>query len=222
MRKTKISVNKLAEYLIANPARRRKILQDQKEPNAFKVTRYSKARKAIINYFLNGKGDKNVIKEYLNELIRYEFESSFLEQDRKLTIEALEVFYGSNLELDLRKYSIVPVSFKSSRINISGIDISVMPDVIIHGTEKGKEFIGAIKLNLVKSHPLDYETGSYVSTILHNYLQQEYPNKKVNLKFCVCYDVFTNTIYYAPRSYKQRRKHIKAACEEIKLIWPHI
>ena len=54
------------------------------------------------------------------------------------------------------------------------------------------------------------------------YLNQEYPTKKVNLKFCVAYDLFGDKVHYTPKSFKLRKKHIQDACEEIKIKWPHL
>ncbi|MEQ8715533.1 MAG: hypothetical protein RIC80_21120 [Cyclobacteriaceae bacterium] len=218
----KISINKLGEYLNANPARRQQIIRDQKDPKPFVIQRYRSARKAIIEYFSSGTGDKEIIKDHIEELIKREYRSKFDEQDILLSIRALELFAASNVELDLSSHRVINSNSRESKINIEGLSISVHPDVIIHGTLRGEEFVGAIKLNISKSNVLDDNTGAYISTILHKYLQIRYPDKKVQLGFCVSYDVFTSKIYSAPKSFKLRRKQIAAACKEIKLIWPHV
>lgn len=50
----KISVNKLAEYLGSDALRRRRIIEDQKEPLEFTVTRYKTAKSAMIDYLKSG------------------------------------------------------------------------------------------------------------------------------------------------------------------------
>jgi len=56
-KKPKVSANKLGEYMSASPSRRNEIVKNQKYPKGYVVTRYNDARRAIIDYFLNGRGD---------------------------------------------------------------------------------------------------------------------------------------------------------------------
>jgi len=53
MSKPKISLNKLGEYLDATPSRRKRIIQDQQNPQAFKAVRYQDARECITEYISN-------------------------------------------------------------------------------------------------------------------------------------------------------------------------
>ena len=221
MEKVKISINKLGEYLTANPSRRKRIIKDQKNPKGFIVVRYKDARNALIDFFVKGEGDKKYIEAKIRDIIDKTAQSKLMEQDKNLSIEALELFQLSNISLDLENQKVISDSVKT-RIDIKGVSVSVFPDVIIHGLDKGKPFIGAIKLHFSKGNRLNTNSGSYVSTMLRMYLEAKYPKVRINLKYCVAIDVFDAKAYCASSSWKMRKRHLEDACEEIKLMWPHI
>jgi hypothetical protein len=82
MEKVKFSVNKLGEYLTANPSRRKRIIKDQKNPKGFIVIRYKDARKALVDFFANGKGDKKYIEAKIRDIIDKTVRSKLMEQDK--------------------------------------------------------------------------------------------------------------------------------------------
>lgn len=65
-RSPKISANKLGEYINSAPHRRKEIVKNQKYPKGFIVTRYNDAKSTIIDFFIRGKGDKEVVEKRLN------------------------------------------------------------------------------------------------------------------------------------------------------------
>ena len=67
MSKPQISLNKLAEYLDANPTRRKRIVKDAKDPQPFIVTRYNEARNGIIEY-INSGCDVQKIEDVISSL----------------------------------------------------------------------------------------------------------------------------------------------------------
>ena len=80
--RTRISVNKLGEYLEANPSRRKKIVFDQKNPVAFKTTRYSRAKDIAIEYFENEFNDEIIVRgidELENAISKTDFQENDLE-----------------------------------------------------------------------------------------------------------------------------------------------
>src|SRR5665647_1822012 len=92
----RISVNKLAEYMEANPMRRRRIVFDAKYPQKFIVIRYKDARDAIKQYLENGYGEDYIL-DVIRQLEEREPETPFQEQDLKLSIEVLELFLDSDI-----------------------------------------------------------------------------------------------------------------------------
>lgn len=220
----KISVNKLGEYITANPSRRKKIIADQKKPKPFIFNRYSKAKTAIINYFVHKKGDADEIRRFIESLIYQKHQSDFQKEDNILSIEALEIFLDNRpfgeelLEFDFEKYE----QFESQRMNISGISVSVRPEVVISGKLRGKPFKGGIKIHISKNHVLDNSSGVYSATVLYEYLKSKYPNENVKHDFCICLDIFSSTMIKAPKNNKRKWMEIQDACEEIKIRWDYV
>lgn len=226
VKKPKISANKLGEYIVEKPHRQQQIVKDQKYQKGFIIKRYNKARNVIIDFFTRDISKEELLFE-IKELLTSEYSknaSSFQKQDNKLSIEALEVFANSDLLNlpDLENLDNVRVKKGQNKLLIEGVEVSVQPDILIKGKIRNKEFIGAIKLHISKSHPLQKEAGEYVATVIHEYLETEYPQFKVKLEFCISIDVFTGEYFIAPRSYKKMKKNIKAACRAIKLLWVNI
>lgn len=215
----RISVNKLGEYLTATPSRRRRIIMDQKRPSNFIVTRYRNAIDPIINFLINGANDYSIIDQSLYDLMEREVTSDFQEQDRDLSIEAIESFIELTDEYEFEgiEYN---VPSENVIINISGVDVSVKPDLIqLNSTSN----IGLLKLYFVKRNPLTETSGSYIGTVLHQYAMQNMEDtSNIDFRLCQTVDIFAKNVYTAPRTYIRRQNDIEAACQEIASVWPTV
>lgn len=219
--KAKISANKLGEYISSLPNRRRTIVKDQKYPKGYIVTRYQGAKKSIIDFFVNGKGDKSKIKVEIEKLIVKSYNNSaFQQQDNELSIKALEIFAKSNMP-KIDAYSTSKFESNLNKLEIAGVDVSIQPDILIKGSIRGKEFVGAIKIHISKSNPLTKSSGKYVAALIHKFLETSNV-VKARPEFCISLDIFTGEYFTATRSFKSLRKDIEAACEEIRLLWNEI
>lgn len=217
VRKPKISANKLGEYINSSPSRRQKIVKDQKYPKGFIVTRYNGAKKAIIDYFVKGKGDKKAIESEIKNLILGSYNTEFRKKDSQLSIKALEIFVKTNVP-SVSEHKTSRLGHNLNKLTIQGVDVSVQPDILIQGSLQGSDFIGAIKIHISKTHPLTEGSGKYVGVLIHRFLESNY-SEKVRTDFCISLDIFTGKYFVAPRSFKSLRKDIEAACNEIRLLW---
>jgi hypothetical protein len=216
--KAKISANKLGEYIDSLPNRRRTIIRDQKYPKGYIVSRYSGAKKSIIDFFVKGKGDRKKIQSEIESLILKSYNNSkFKKQDNELSIKALEIFAKSNIP-SVEAHETSKFESNLNKLQIEGVEVSVHPDILIKGSIRGKDFIGAIKVHISKGNPLNQSSGKYVAALIHNFLEKN--NKtKVKPDFCISLDIFTGQYFTATRSFKSLRKDIEAACAEIRLLW---
>ncbi len=215
----RISANKLAQYITTpSPNRRNLILKNQKYPKGFVVTRYNDAKSTIVNYFVNGKGNRKMVEMKISELLKKHYTSPFRNQDTQLSIEALQVFRRCKL-LDLTGFKATRNARRGDKLKVNGVIVSIAPDVTINGTFRGKEFVGAIKIHLSKGHPLDEASGKYVTTLLRSHLEEVHGSARVRPEFCILLDIFTGRYQTAPKSFRVLRKEIEAACKEIKLLW---
>ncbi|AFU45436.1 hypothetical protein C380_08670 [Acidovorax sp. KKS102] len=222
----KISVNKLAELLVsANPARRRRILQDQKYPNAPIVARYRLAQDPINQFLTNGR-DEAKLKDAIAKLRDDRSGTEWAIDDRWNTADALEkLLEMSDLipSKDGEEYQ--QGEQNAPKLAIAGVDISIRPDFLISFEKRGKKYTGALKFHFIKNpdSALTKSGSEYVSTLLRQWLEIYGPDGTTpSHTHCLCVDVFRSATVSAPRSTTKRMIEITAACEEIAARWPQL
>lgn len=224
----RISVNKLGEYMLATPARRRRIVHDAKYPSTFMVARYTAAESAIADWICTGCTDDVLLAQAMARLSAGEPGSSFTKSRRDSCLEALllagnlrdrlELPEGRQVSL-VRNTAAIPLEFEE-------VTISVRPEVLIYtgrddGIDREGRRLGGIKLYFSKVHPLSQQSADFISTLLwqalvvrsaHELLLLDHDQIKV-------VDVFAGEVFSLPKTHKQRLKEIGAACGEIRDRW---
>jgi hypothetical protein len=219
--KPRISVNKLGEYMIANARRRRSIIVDQKRPKVFQTARYTEAQDAIAAFIRRGAHDYSRLQRTLDEL-RSQVPNSNWDSDRiDLCIEAIERFMDFESFDFLKGFQAVLGNSDPPKLTVSGVEISVCPEIILRGKGKnGSPIVGGVKLYIGKTIPLKDDSAAYVTTTLHQYVERFFENQgAVSHRHCHVLDIFAGEVYCAPKSYQARRGDISAACEEISRAW---
>lgn len=217
-----ISVNKLGEYLVANASRQRRILEQFKYPEVttYGYAPYKDPRAAIKEYFINN-FDKTIIEDCILTL---NSKSPFSEHQKNIIaseLEALNMVLKSNA---IRKsgFEYIGYSGDNERVNISGVDISVYPDLIVKSKVKGEDVIGALKIHLSKTGKFGVDGAGYITVLLHEYISKHVA-KELGLssrsKNSFSYDVFTDSFVQCPEGVKRRKEDIEAGCKAIAAIW---
>ena len=215
MSSPKISLNKLGEYMSATPARRRRIIEDQIAPKDFIASRYSDAREGIVDC-ISGKISEDELAQIAEDLRNKEYDSKFISQDKNLSADAIDGFLEISDQIpENYRFEKVPANEKST-FQISGVDVSVRPDVYIKNDEN--QLVGAVKIHFPKSNPLTTASGEYVATALKVFIQDGAKNQ-VDHKLCLVVDVPSSSVITAPKAGKKRMNDIEAACEEINSQW---
>lgn len=216
----RISVNKLGEYMTATPLRRRRIILDQQQPKTFIVPRYTEAQDAITRYLVRGKQDAGRLASEIERLTLAPSATEWEAQRKRLCVAALERFLDVASEIDLRGQTATAGGNDQPRLQVGGIDVSVRPEVILHGTTRsGEPVCGAIKLYFSKTIPLSPEGGEYVATVVHQFVDTLVDPGQADPRLCRVVDVFGGRVFTAPRAIALRRRGVWAACEEIVRAW---
>jgi hypothetical protein len=110
------------------------------------------------------------------------------------------------------------------KLTKAGVEISVRPELVLHGVDRmGKGFVGALKLHISKSFPLDEKAGEYVGTMVHEFADTHLTGlANCNYRHCYVLDVFAGKLIGAPKNFTRRRSDVEAACEEIAILWKSI
>lgn len=215
----RMSVNKLAEYMIADPLRRRGLVKDQKHQKPFKAARYNEARTAIKEY-LGSNYNESMIEVVIENLTAKGSLEDWQKDNRDNSVLALEKILDTDLP-DLEDYEVKYNDGENKLIRLSGLDISVNPDVLLTHKDTGK--IGGIKVHISKIHELHDPALRYVATMVkYSFIDAGIDEKKIDNDACISIDVFGSSYDKSPKSYKQTLGRIEAACEEICMRWERI
>lgn len=216
----RISVNKLGEYMIAPPLRRRRIVADQKRPREFIVTRYRDAVGAMVEFLVAGGSNDRIITRAIAELEAKPVSTDFQSQDRDLSIEALESFLDTADQLDLNGLTMRAGDSDAKPLLIGGVSVSVRPEIVVTGQNRNGGTVGSIKLYLSKSFPLNETAGAYIGAGLTRFTDEYLAGSATaDYRLCSVVDVFGQQVFTAPRAVQRRQNDIEAACEEIALLW---
>lgn len=218
--KPRMSLNKLGEYLSATmPGRRRSIIKEQRKPKDFIVARYAQAEQAIKEYFTTHKPNTDQLRRAIDSLSTMAHQEGWEGQTAELCTKALISFLNIAERVPTNGYTPVEGNNMVPKLNVSGLDISIRPEVLLTDPQNGT-ILGGIKLYLGKTHPLSDVAMAIVSTVLYRYLAETLSNEDIVApENCFVVDVFAGKVVHAPRTYKQNMQHVRAACNEIATLW---
>jgi hypothetical protein len=222
----RISVNKLGEYLVqTNPIRRRAIIRDQKLGNPPAQPRYRKALQPICDVLEDAAFDPEPIHSAIEALRTEESASEWVLDDNAKTADALEKFLNITGEFPIEGVTYRLGSHTAPKLTLSGVEVSVRPDIIIEGQLRGRQIVGGIKFHYTvdDKKALGLEGGRYVAALLRQWLSLHGPNDRhAHQNFCYSVDVFQEQVVAAPSSFARLYSQAEAACEEIGLRWDAI
>lgn len=217
----RVSVNSLAEYLVAGAARRQKIILEQKRPKDFQVIYYAEAEEAIIDHLIS---QRKGTTGFDTALSRLQFNGHLKEWEltrRSTGIEAIQAFREFAGDIPLADLRVKRGPTSPRLLQVGGVGVSVRPELHLNYPDEEKKGIGAIKLYFSKNDPLTADRACYVATVLHQYIETQYPKAgKADYRVCFVVDVFAKRSFWAPRNHKRKQQDVEAACREIAIAWP--
>ena len=224
----RISANKLAEYVIADPSRQRTIIREAKFVKKVLVIHYKKTRSFIPHAFAGNSLDIDKLVRRAEEIER---------ENETPGISPWQKHDNINSALALKNIATITpeLSWVNGRIIhrrlgslvIAGVEVSVQPDVVFTFEHRNINKVGAIILNTAqaKDKSLDrnngaYCIGDYLSSLLFQTLLSKLPGVGAPLNSkCYAVDVFRGKTYTAPANYRMLNKNLEAACEVIASRW---
>lgn len=215
----RISITKVAEYMVATPGRRATILRDQKYPPAFKASRFRDAYTALSEILVDGGGVRAIdtqIAAWRSRTPTKRFQAECLSN----CIDALTAFRALMVRGEFDGMSFLP-GMTEAYAELGGVDLSVRPEVVISGRTPG-----AMKIYLGKTSPLTEDvrnrpgSSSYATTALNYWAEGAFRSAPPELSLVV--DVFAGKVHRAPARQRNRRNDLLAACQEIAVVWGSI
>jgi hypothetical protein len=110
------------------------------------------------------------------------------------------------------------------RLEIGGVTVIVMPDLVVLGSGANGPVVGALKFRYVKTTPVTDKWAAYSTTLLHQFVEEHLGGSErvADRRRCNLVDVFAGRIHEAPANFKALRKDVEAACWQIKELWPNV
>jgi hypothetical protein len=218
-----ISLNLLGEFMVSSFVRRRSILRQAKFPQDYIGPRYDPAQKAAARYLAGASRDRTQLASDFEALLAGSARSQWFKNRQKLCAQALGCILELETALKLDDLDVSIGCNPDHRVDIGGVSVTVMPDLLLRGACRNGEFVGALKFRYGKTTPISKEWAAYSATTLHQFVETLAGGADlVDRRHCKIIDVFAGRVYEAPACYKERRKDIEAACWHIKEIWSRV
>lgn len=222
----RISVNKLAEYMVSKAARQRKLLKDRKYPDPdFQMGMYHReASEAISRYLVSDLISTDPIDNQIL-LIKQQAPGAIgTQRHLNSNIEAMDRFLDMLDDFTFGDAQAEHGQHSAEKLTFHGVDVSVRPEVVLRGKVKGKDVVGAVKLHFPKSFEMTEETAGYVSAAVQEYCERHltHGGAKVNPAYCLVFDIGSGRVFPGVKSTKSRLKDIEDTCRNISDIWPNL
>jgi hypothetical protein len=216
----RISINKLAQYMSADAARRERILREQKHPPAFKVAWYADASQVIRRYLMDPQHDTEILRLGSERIRMRPVASPNERQKRNDNGDAVDAFAGCCQQINFDDFA--PESGpESGNLMIEGVRVSVRPEVVIAGRYRGQDCRGALKVYLAKNDPLDGGGADIIGALLQRFMSIDLSEDEQCLpRHCTVIDTFRRQCFRAPTAIIRHQRNVDAACREIANRWP--
>lgn len=222
----RISVNKLAEYMVSKAARQRKLLRDRKYPDPdFQMGMYHKEASEAIASYLIGDQISTLSIDTQIQIIKQQNPGKIGTQRRlNSNIEAMERFLDMLDDFDFGDNKPALGEHAPPKLTYHNVAISVRPEIILRGEKKGKKIVGAIKLHFAKGFQMDDDAAGYVSASVNEFCIRHVAadDETVSSELCQVFDIGSGNIFPGVKSIKRRLQDIEDTCQNIAAIWPTI
>jgi len=217
--------------MIADSARQRAIIKDSKYAKKLLVVPYTKARRCISNAFTAEGIDEGFLRQTASEIKAEKSGSDWRRSDNERSADALTNLASMTPGLQWQNAAQIHKSSSGwGYLTMSGVKVSVQPELVFSFPHRNITKVGAILVNTTMGEGKSLErsnsgrsVGDYLSSLLFQMLIQRLKEigPPLNTK-CFALDLFRKQVYTAPGAYKSLNRQMEAACEFIAARWPTI
>lgn len=154
--------------------------------------------------------------------------STLRQDDARNSIQVLHAIQGMANQLGGFDFHAAPQ--RQGPLLLGGVEVSVHADLLVHGTSRDQEQIGAAVLRMTQS---DTESeaaiakrenmGFYVATLARLHLEQNIQSNRTPAnRLCLSIDVQHGEAFTCPNSNARRRNDLENACRFIAAMWSGI
>lgn len=222
-----LSANQLAQYLLAGPATRKRIVQAARYQSTAVVARYRHAREAIVSCLCDDTRSPAKVaaaRAAMETRMSQPTNSSWTVDDLESSIAALDRYAATANQTILHQVRCQPISGSVPPLVIRDLRIKVTPDVILRRKTKDGEAVGALVTAIAKGEKskTNRQEQARTAALLVWRFAEGFLTGTVERQLCLSYDVFDGSVYAPSANYVTKLKNIEAACEEIMDKWPNV
>jgi hypothetical protein len=227
----RISVNDLALFMVSSDTARIGIIRRAKHPQIPPIIRYRDVRPPLCHYLSDRLRSVNPLVTAEAMFIHRSqdsSESALRQDDARHSIEVLRAIQAMANQLAGFDFHAAPQN--QPTLNMVSVEISVRADLLVHGTVRNREQIGAAILRMTQddadtdaARSRRQDMGFYVATLarLHLEINIESTRELAN-RLCLSIDVQHGEAFACPNASTRRRNDLENACRFIAAMWPTI
>jgi hypothetical protein len=233
-----ISTNALAKYLVSPTSVQETILRDARFPRQFVTTPYQSAERALAEYLIDPRRDKealDIVKKRLKRIIEAADSRPGAIKNAKLDRDLLNRFDLIENRLGLRSLgfekpgSISPLRIEGVIVTVN-VDLLIQPLVIEEENRIGGIIFRSSKEPDVESPKKEetrlkrlnirHEMGKYVGSLIWTLLNSQFPERgRPSAAHCLSVDIQLGESISAGDDHLARHREIEAACRTIARLW---
>lgn len=221
-------MNDLALFMVSSTTGQLGIVKRAKSPQTPPIIRYKDARPAIVTHLTDPGRNVNPLisaEQMLQQRTADMAESSLRQDDAKKSIEVIHAVRGMHNQL--ATYEFIAAPHKQEKLVISGVEVSVYADMLVKGTSKGIDQIGAAVLRMTQDDATTSAAiekrknmGLYVATLARLHVDQNIASNRAPAnRLCMSIDIQHGEVFVAPNSNARRIADLTAACQMIAALW---
>lgn len=216
----RISINQLAEFMMAKAARQRQIIRNQKFKQDYLVVYYKEASEAVSLCLASNMTDVFVIENAIAKLEQMKPDKIGTQRRLAANVGALETFQGMLDEISFWDASPELGEQSPPRLAYHGVEVSVRPEIILTANGKGKQLVGAAKIYMSRTTPLTDVSAGYISAALQEHCRRNLAHRgDFYGPMCPVVDVGSKRVFPGVKSTAARLKDVAAACQNIAALW---
>ena len=227
----RITANDLAHFMVSSDTARLSIIRRAKFPQTPPIIRYKDVRPPVCAYLADDARRVNPLvsaEQLFTQRLSDPSEGQLRQDDARASIAVLRAVQAMQNRLSAFTFRQAPNS--QPKLVLSGVEVSVRPDLRVSAPIKGVENVGAALLRLTQSDTTSdsarskrEEMGLYVATMVRMHTDQHpFNNGSVSNRLCMSIDIQHGEIFQAPNSNTRRTNDLTSACTTIAALWPNI
>jgi len=217
-----IPANRLAEFITAQtPERRVRLVRQVMHGGSGHPNYYQCFHKPAKEFLFSGAHDASPILQVI-ERLKTRTSTKWFSTDSRITAEALRSLITLSPQLHYLRATFVPIGTRTSLLHLADADISVRPNLFVHGERKGRPLVGGLRFYLAKESPYQLGIRGAELVAVMEYLsltQIASGSRSPDTELCVVVECMQGRITNAPADTSHHLAVIERGCREFVQLW---